>query len=115
MSTEPNFVLTSDEVDAFLLKTRKQSCSWCGSKNWGLHSDNESKETGLRSLPRIHLKQEGEEVKGTIAMGTKEALVVVMAECLDCHHLDAFNYFAIMNKVRAEQAAERDNEQTSSN
>ncbi|MBI1626023.1 hypothetical protein [Comamonas suwonensis] len=115
MDENPKLLLTSDEVDAFLLKMRKSPCAWCGSKNWGMHSDDDTKETGLRSFPRIHLTQDAAGLRGTVSLGTNEALVVAMAECMDCHHLEAFNYFAILNKVRAEQAAEKDNEQTSSN
>ena len=45
---------------------------------------------------------------------TEDALVVAVTECLDCGHLDTFNYFSILKKVRAQQATEQDNGNNSS-
>lgn len=109
MSHQENYLITADELDAFLQKHRKAPCPWCGSKSWGLHSDSAKNEATTRSLPRVTMQQEGTEVKGSVDVGTAQALVVAMTECLTCGHLDFFNYFSIKNKIRDEQRLERDN------
>lgn len=102
-------LLTSDEVDAFLIKMRKQPCSWCGSLAWGTHIETAPDVAALRSLPRIRIHQEGDSLKGTVTVGTEDALVVAVTECADCGHIDTFSYFSIVKKVRAQQAAEKEN------
>lgn len=109
MRHQENYLITADELDAFLQQHRKAPCPWCGSKGWGLHSDSEKNEATTRSLPRVTMRQEGNEVKGGVDIGTAQALVVAVTECLTCGHLDFFSYFGIKNKIRDGQQVERDN------
>jgi hypothetical protein len=97
MSTAP---LSLKEIDDYLVKKANGACPFCGGKKWGLHT-NEGR-PDLRSLPRITItkKDDGDDLSGSVALGTKDALVLAMAECLDCGHAYGFNYFSLMRKIR---------------
>lgn len=106
MSTEQG-PLSLAEIDEFLLQVRKRNCSWCDGTDWGVHIDAdalEQNQPGLRSLARIRLEVSDSGMKGHIALGTEGALIVAIAECQHCGHIELFNYFAIMRKVRAQGA-----------
>ena len=99
-------VLGYKEVDDFILKKKKSFCSWCGGAEWGIHtvqpSDISAQFPGVRGAPElrslypIRLTQASvDRIDARVAMGTENALALVVAECLECGKMDFFNYFAL--------------------
>ncbi len=110
-------VLTYKEVDDFILKKKKNFCSWCGGSHWGIHTvqptDINDQFPGvagaleLRSLFPIRLRQASpERIDARSAVGTEHALALIVAECLECGKMDFFNYFGVHRLI--DEAKEKD-------
>lgn len=103
-------ILTSEDVDKFLLSMRKSGCPWCGSESWGLHTVQQKEfaadEPGryddpeVRALPRLRMavKPDGT-LHGAVSIGTQVSLAAVVVECLNCTHLSTFNYFSMVQRI----------------
>lgn len=109
-------LLTYKEVDAFILRKKKSFCSWCGGAEWGIHTVQPGAinpqfpgvpgTPELRALFPIRLREENGKMDARLAMGTEQALPMIVVECMECGKTDQFNYFAVTRLI--EEAKQKD-------
>lgn len=94
-------------IDDFLLMLDKKKCPWCDGNQWAMRVVPEAKIDstediyGLRSLPHFRLYKENDILRGSMSVGTENALPVVVVRCDECGYIYLFDYFRIVELSKA--------------
>lgn len=96
-----NGLVSLANLDGFLVELDKKKCPWCDGENWAMRITTETDVTsntsikGLRALPLFDMHIEGEQLKGSMHVGTENALPLVVVRCDNCGFLYNFDYFLL--------------------
>lgn len=109
-------LVSFSKIDDLLVGLDKKKCPWCDGNSWALRgipeTDTSSTENlmGLRGLPHFRLYKEQSRLKGTMTVGTENALPLVVARCNECGFVYLFDYFHLVDLYhRKQENAEKGN------
>lgn len=111
-------LISFDKIDQLLVQLDKKRCPWCNGNSWSVRAipetDASSTEDilGLRALPTFRIYKEKGSLKGSMSVGTENALPLVVVRCYDCGFVYLFDYFRLLEiyEQKANTSVENDDD-----